>query len=250
MESIKLEKKSKVLLIIPAYNEEKSILETVKQIDSLKKCNPSLNFDLDFVVINDGSTDRTSNLLKENDINCINLICNLGIGGAVQTGYKYAAINNYDIAVQFDADGQHDINSLNNIVEPIIDNKCDFCVGSRFVEKDLNNFQSSFMRRFGIKFLSFLIKLVTGRKIYDVTSGYRAANREVVAFFCDNYPTNYPEPESLVHLIQNNFSTSEQSVRMFERKEGKSSISSLKSIRYMAEVSTAILITGLFKERN
>ena len=168
---------NKVLLVIPAYNEEENILKTCQKI---KKENKKL----DFIVINDGSKDNTKKILVlvENNIPHITLIHNLGIGGAVQTGYKYALENNYDIVVQFDGDGQHDVRYVEKLIKPIVDGKADFTIGARFIE-ELSKFKSSRARRFGINIISFFMKLFTGKKIYDTTSGFRAVNREIIEFF-------------------------------------------------------------------
>jgi len=240
----------KVLLIIPAYNEEASILETIESIENFKKENKQLlhSLTLDYIVINDGSTDRTKQILKNHNKAAVHLIQNLGIGGAVQTGYKYAFEHDYDIAVQFDGDGQHDINSLLEIVQPIIDNKADFCIGSRFIDSTSSGFQTTYMRRLGIRIISMLIKLVTKEKIYDVTSGYRAANKNIIKMFCSRYPVEYPEPETIVHLIKKKVRVKECPVNMKERMGGQSSIHSFKSVKYMIEVGGAILIAAFMKE--
>lgn len=241
----------RVLLIIPAYNEEENILNTVESIKNFQISQVgNVNVELDYIVINDGSTDGTTEIIKKNSIQSINLVINLGIGGAVQTGYKYALINNYDIAVQFDGDGQHDINSIVEVISPIIEGNFDFCVGSRFVEGAFSKFQTTKMRRAGIRLISKLIRLVSGKKIADVTSGYRAANKKIIALFAANYPTEYPEPESLVKLFKKNYSVKEVPVNMLERMGGVSSISSLNSIRYMVEVGTAILVAAFMKEHD
>lgn len=228
-------------MIIPAYNEEESILKTVNSVVEYSK---TCDFELDYIVINDGSTDSTLSILRENNFNYIDLIQNLGIGGAVQTGYIYANLKKYDIAVQFDGDGQHDINSLENIVSPIIKGDADFVVGSRFVE-GTSLFKSTFMRRVGIKWLSAVIHLFSGTKIHDVTSGFRAANRKTIKLLAKDYPLDYPEPESIVTLVKNGISVSEAPVNMFERDGGVSSISSWKSIYYMIKVTLAIFCAGL-----
>ena len=235
----------KILMIIPAYNEEESILHTVEGIIDYRK---NVDFQLDYLVINDGSTDNTKNILIQNKLNAIHLVQNLGIGGAVQTGYKYALDNNYDVAVQFDGDGQHDIRSLNSLIQPILLGKADMVIGSRFVGETLSEFQTSFMRRFGIGVISNMIKLTTGIRIWDTTSGYRLGNKKVIAQFARRYTTKYPEPESSVHLIKQNFKIVEASANMFERAGGVSSITPFKSIRYMVEVCSSILIASLMKE--
>lgn len=190
----------KVLMIIPAYNEELNIENTVKKII---KYNKESTNKIDYVIINDGSTDGTKQICEKNNYNVINLIHNLGIGGAVQTGYKYALENNYDVAIQFDGDGQHDENYIDSLVKEI-DNGANFVIGSRFIA-DLSEFKSSSTRRMGIKILSMLIKICTGKKIYDPTSGFRAADKKVIRLFANHYPTEYPEPESTTELIKRGF---------------------------------------------
>ena len=141
---------TKVLMIIPAYNEEESILKTVREITKYKKIK------LDYLVINDGSSDETKRVCDSNNIKYVDLVNNLGIGAAVQTGYKYAYDNNYDIAIQFDGDGQHDINYVNDLIDAIVNDKCDMVIGSRFVG-DVSKFKSTYFRRVGIKVLSFIV---------------------------------------------------------------------------------------------
>lgn len=233
----------KVLIIIPAYNEELNIKSVVNRIVKYKD---SSKYNIDYVIINDGSTDNTMEICKKNGYNTINLIQNLGIGGAVQTGYKYALDNNYDVAIQFDGDGQHDENYIDCLVDEI-NNGYNFVIGSRFVA-NLSKFKSSNARRLGIKILSFLIRLCTGKKIYDPTSGFRACDKEVVKIFASHYPTEYPEPESTASLIKNNYKVSEIPVEMHERKYGTSSIKPLKSIYYMFSVSLSIIISSITKE--
>lgn len=153
----------KVLVIVPAYNEESNIVNTVNKIIKYSK---KSNNEIDYIVINDGSSDNTKEICRKNKYNTINLIQNLGIGGAVQTGYKYALNNNYDVAIQFDGDGQHDENYIDNLVNEIKEGY-DFVIGSRFIS-DLSKFKSSSTRRIGIKIISFLIKICTGKKIKDI----------------------------------------------------------------------------------
>ncbi|MBO0423897.1 glycosyl transferase family 2 [Enterococcus plantarum] len=239
----------RVLLVIPAYNEESNILNTITSIESFKKENSHhYSYTIDYVVINDGSTDKTQAIIEKNEINAVHLVMNLGIGGAVQTGYKYAEENEYDIAVQFDGDGQHDINSLDLVVQPIIKKEADFVIGSRFLPNQKADFQTTFMRRIGIRILSFLIYLSSGKKIYDVTSGYRACNKEIISYFSKKYPTSYPEPESTVHLLKKKFKIKEVAVNMMERSGGQSSIRSFTSVKYMFEVSIAIIVSGFMRE--
>lgn len=231
-------KRIKVLLIIPAYNEEENILKTYQTIVDYNKRNKT---SYDIVVINDGSTDNTENILIENKINHIKLIHNLGIGGAVQTGYKYAYENNYDIAIQYDGDGQHDVSYVKDIINPIISDEADFVIGSRFIKRDKNNFNSTFSRRIGINMISFFIKMVTKKKIYDTTSGFRACNKEIIKYFANHYPLEYPEPITTVQLLQKGFEINEVPVKMNARIGGKSSIGSWKNIYYMTNVIISIL---------
>lgn len=236
--------KKKILMIIPAYNEQDNILKVVQSIKSYsQQCE---NYDLDYIVINDGSTDDTKKICELNNIKCINLINNLGIGGAVQTGYIFAKINNYDIAVQFDGDGQHDITSLDNLVEPILNEEADFTIGSRFIEEN-DGFKSTLLRRIGIKYLSFIIKLFSHVLVKDCTSGYRAGNKKVIDYLSTNYPVDYPEPESIISLSKANIKIKEVYANMFSRENGVSSISSWKSIYYMIKVSLAIVCASFEK---
>lgn len=232
----------KVILIIPAYNEEANIL---KVYNTIKEYNEKNENKLDYIVINDASTDSTLEILKENNINHIDLVQNLGIGGAVQTGYKYAYQNDYDIAIQFDGDGQHDINYVKKICEPIINKEVDMCIGTRYLDKSSSEFQSTFMRRFGKNIISVLIKLFCKKQITDPTSGFRAVNKEVIKIFAKNYPIEYPEPESTMELLINNYNIVEVPVSMNERQGGKSSINIWKSADYMIKVSLALIIDSL-----
>lgn len=221
----------KILLIIPAHNEEASIEKTINSIKNY-----------DYIVINDGSTDHTKQILEENNYNHLDLCCNLGIGGAVQTGYKYAYKNNYDIAIQLDADGQHDAESIKDLIKPIIDGETDFTIGSRFIRKNSNNFKSSFLRRVGIRLISNMIFVFSRKRIYDTTSGFRAANKEVIKYFANHYPKEYPEPISDFELVKLGYKIIEVPARMHERQAGKSSIHSWRSAYYVINVLISIFI--------
>ena len=231
----------KILLVIPAYNEQDSILNTYQSIVEYNKTHDPL----DVIVINDGSKDHTEEILKQNAIPHVQLVHNLGIGGAVQTGYKFAYEHGYDIAIQFDGDGQHDVNYVQNICRPIIDGRAEFVIGSRFVEEKEGNFQSSATRRMGIKLISFFIRLVTGKKVMDTTSGFRAVGKDIIQDFALNYPIEYPEPITTTELLKKGYRLEEVSVMMHEREAGTSSISSFKSVYYMINVILNILIIGL-----
>ena len=234
-----MKNKEKILIIIPAYNEEKNILSTYQEIINYNK---KMKTKYDVIVINDGSYDKTENILKDNKIPHISLVTNLGIGGAVQTGYKYALENNYDVAIQFDGDGQHDVNCIKDLVKPILDKKANMTIGSRFIKKDSSEFQSSQLRRIGIKMISLVIKLKTKKKIYDTTSGFRAIDKNLIKLFTEIYPIEYPEPISTVYVLNHNYKVDEIGVNMKERKEGKSSIHTWKNFYYMINVILTILL--------
>jgi glycosyltransferase involved in cell wall biosynthesis len=232
----------KVLIIIPAYNEEDSLLSTYNKIE---KHNQKQSMKYDVIVINDGSTDRTKQICVENQIPTINLVHNLGIGGAVQTGYKYAKENSYDIAIQFDGDGQHEVNCIIDIITPIIEDKADFVIGSRFVDGSKSDFKSSSARRMGIRLISMMIYIVTRRRIKDVTSGFRACNKELINQFANGYPTEYPEPITNAELLKNRKRVAEVPVLMHERAGGTSSIHSWKSVYFMINILLSIFIVGI-----
>lgn len=232
----------KILLIIPAYNEEEAILETCQSIFDFNKQH---GYHYDVLVINDCSKDNTPKILVDNNISHIDLVHNLGIGGAVQTGYKYAYQNGYDIAIQFDGDGQHDINSVTDLIAPIINGEADFTVGSRFVENSKSEFKSSAARRMGIKLISFFIKLATGKVIRDTTSGYRAANKKIISDFANVYPIEYPEPITNAELLKKGYRVKEVPVLMHERSGGTSSIHSWKNVYYMVNILLSIIVVGL-----
>ena len=189
--------------------------------------------------------DSTRKICEEKGYNIVNLPINLGIGGAVQTGYRYALENDYDVAVQVDGDGQHDPEFLNIMAEYLEKENLDMVIGSRFIEKE--GFQSSKLRRIGIVFFSVLIKTLTGVKITDPTSGLRMAGKNVIALFAEDYPRDYPEPESVVTVIRRGMKVEEIPVVMKEREGGVSSISLKKSVYYMIKVTLAILIERIRK---
>lgn len=223
----------RVLIIIPAYNEAENI---VTVIEKLKKDVP----DADYVIINDCSKDATLKLCREHKYSYVDLPLNLGIGGGVQTGYIYAYEHDYDIAVQIDGDGQHDTAFIPTVCEPIMRGEAEVVIGSRFLDKE--GFQSSPLRRFGINFLSWLIKVCCGADIKDVTSGYRAVGKRMIQLYAHNYAQDYPEPEAIVAAALHHAKIKEVPVIMKERSGGESSISGLRSVYYMIKVSLAIVI--------
>jgi glycosyltransferase, group 2 family len=223
----------KVLLIIPAYNEAENI---EKVINNIVQNYPQY----DYVIVNDGSRDDTEEICLKNHYQVLNLPLNLGIGGAVQTGYRYALKNHYDIAIQIDGDGQHDIAYVEKLIEPIISGRADITIGSRFIERE--GFQSSVTRRMGISLLSGLIHVLCLKKVRDVTSGFRAVNEKFIKIYAENYPSDYPEPEAIVAAIMHRGRIEEVPVIMKERMAGNSSINLKRSVYYMVKVTLAILV--------
>jgi len=230
---------TKWLAIVPAFNEQEAVSGVIKEIKSLPD-------PIDVVVIDDGSTDRTSDAARKSGAEVVKLPFNLGIGGAVQTGFKYAKKFNYDIAVQVDGDGQHIASEIQKLLDALERSGADVAIGSRFL-KD-RGFKSSTARQIGIGMFKFINSLAIGQKITDNTSGFRAYNRKAVEFLAENYPSDYPEPESVIILKKNGFRLIEVPVDMRERKHGKSSISSFKAAYYMIKVFLAIFV-DFFKDR-
>jgi glycosyltransferase involved in cell wall biosynthesis len=227
---------SNVLVIIPAYNEEDSICQTINRLINTST--------FDYIVINDGSLDNTKDILASNQFHHLNLPANMGIGGAMQTGYKYALEKGYAYAIQLDADGQHDPEDLKNLYEEIQKNEFDMVIGSRFVEE--TGYRGSHFRRFGIYYFYMMLRILAGLKITDPTSGYRIVNRKVIKEFSNSYPIDYPEVEVLVQLAQKKYKIKEIKVEMKARQGGKSSITPLKSAYYMAKVTIFSIIRSVF----
>lgn len=230
--------KPRILVIVPAYNEEKSIISVINDLRSIE-------VDLDICIINDGSTDRTSEVAnQQGEVIVIDLPQNLGIGGAVQTGFMYAFRKHYDIAIQFDGDGQHIASELPKLIEPITEQKADVVIGSRFIVKS-DSYKSSKLRIVGIKTFYFVNSLLIGQRITDNTSGFRAYNKEAIKFLANNYPTDYPEPEAVILLGKNGFKIKEVFTKMRERLTGNSSISLKNGVFYMIKVLLAIIMTAM-----
>lgn len=223
----------KCLIIIPAYNEAESI---EKVVNNLIENYPQY----DYIIINDGSTDATEEICIRNHYHVLNLPINMGIGGAVQTGYCYARDKGYEVAVQIDGDGQHDVSFLSEMLKLIEGGQANIVIGSRFVSKE--GFQSSQLRRIGIRFLSSLGWLLTGNKVRDITSGYRVVDRTFIRIFSQDYPADYPEPEAMVIAAVYGGRIVEYPVVMKERESGVSSITLKKSIYYMCKVTLAMMI--------
>lgn len=223
--------RSKVLIIIPAYNEEEAIEQTCKKV---------LKENVDCIVINDCSSDNTQERALSATSNVILLSNNLGIGGAVQTGYIYAYKNHYDIAIQLDGDGQHNPKYIPELVKKI-DEGYDMVIGSRFITD--TSYDQTFFRMLGIKIIRTIIKLFSGKTIMDPTSGFRAVNKDIIKKFATEYPYDYPEPITNLQILKNkSYKVLEISTKMNQRETGTSSITTLKSIYYMVKVTLSLFI--------
>ena len=228
----------KVLIIIPAFNEAgnlKGVVESLQQE----------NRNWDIVVVDDASTDNTNFIARELEaIRVITLPYNLGIGGCVQTGIKFAKKYDYDVVVQFDGDGQHRASDVSKIIDSF--KNLDFLIGSRFLDKaDRRGNRSTFIRRIGIKTFRILIRILMKKRITDATSGLRIFGKQAINLLVDYYPQDYPEPETVVYLLKNGLSAGEVQVQMNDRKYGKSSISPFESIYYMVKVIVSILFSKI-----
>lgn len=226
--------KPRVLIIIPAYNEQAAIASTVRSV---------VEAGFDYVVINDGSSDGTLAKCRNLGLSVLDLPQNLGIGGAVQAGHKFAQRYGYDIDIQFDGDGQHDAQYLRALVQKIIEG-ADLVIGSRFLGQG-EGFKSTLLRRLGKTWLSGVLKLFVGVNVTDPTSGFRACGPRAIDLFCSTYPVDYPEPESIAVAARKGLSIEEVPVVMHERQGGTSSIGALSSVYYMVKVSLAIMIASL-----
>jgi glycosyltransferase involved in cell wall biosynthesis len=228
-----MELKKRILVIIPAYNEEGSLGKVIEEVSTHLPQAAVL-------VVNDGSTDLTSEIAKSMGAVVLDLPFNLGIGGAMQAGYRYAYEKGYDIAIQVDADGQHDPREIPKLLHALEVKKVDVAIGSRFIGD--SGYRSSTMRRVGISILSYVISMIVRQKITDPTSGFRAANRRTIQLFASEYPQDYPEPEVVVLLHQCHLKMVEVPVGMSERYSGESSITKIRSIYYMVKVLLAIFV--------
>jgi len=222
-----------VLVIIPAYNEEDSIEKVIGAVQSYGN-------QTDILVVNDGSTDLTSPKAKAFRATVLDLPFNLGIGGAMQAGYKYAYEKGYDIAIQVDADGQHDPKEIPKLLQALTEMRVDMVIGSRFLGD--SEFKSSMIRRVGISMFSKVISTIARQKITDPTSGFRAANRKAIQVFASDYPQDYPEPEVVVLLHQCGLKMGEVPVGMSKRYSGESSITKIRSVYYVVKVLLAIFV--------
>jgi glycosyltransferase involved in cell wall biosynthesis len=230
-----------VLIIIPAYNEARSLPNLLKELRSRYPA-------YDVVVINDGSSDNTAEVARQAHVRLVSLPCNLGIGGAVQTGFRVAMQEGYDVAVQVDGDGQHPADQLDVIIQPILDSKSDIVVGSRFLTRE--GYQSSTTRRLGIRFFSKWLSLMCRTPISDATSGFRAYNGRAVELLAREYAEDYPEVEAMLVAHRAGLRICEVPVSMSPRSAGKSSIGGLNSMGYMLKVSLAVFMVAIRKAKS
>lgn len=221
------------LIIIPAFNEEKVIADT---LDKLIACEG----EWDIVVVNDGSKDRTEEIVVGKNIRCVSLLVNLGIGTAVQTGYKLARKEDYDWALQFDADGQHQGDQIKPLLEAFTGEEA--CViGSRYLTGD---YQNTLFRRCGAFYFSLLLKIMGCSEVTDPSSGFRLCDRRAIALFADNYPLDYPEVEARLMLNRRSLKVKEIPITMAPRQGGVSSINRFGALYYFAKVSLSMILKG------
>jgi hypothetical protein len=223
----------KRIAIVPAFNEERNV---GRVLDELRAIDPRL----DVVVVSDGSTDRTAEVASARGAYVIRLPFNLGIGGAVQTGFKYAWEEGYELAVRLDGDGQHDPGELRLLVAPVVAGEADLAVGSRFVEG--RGYRSSPARRVGIRILAGVVSLIARQRLTDTTSGFQACNRRAISVYAADLPLDYPEVEGMVMAIKHRIRLVEVPVTMREREHGRSSIGTLASIYYMIKILLALFV--------
>ncbi|HET9674295.1 MAG TPA: glycosyltransferase family 2 protein [Gaiellaceae bacterium] len=229
----------KRVAIVPAFNEEAAV---TRVIEELRAFDPGL----DVVVVDDGSTDRTAEAARACGASVVRLPFNLGIGGAVQTGFRYAWEHGFDVAVRVDGDGQHDPSELGAVLEPVLADEADIAVGSRFIGGE--GYRSSTARRVGIRLLAWIVSALTRQRVTDPTSGFQAANRLGIRLFAADYPHDYPEAEATVMVFKHRLRMTEVPVTMRARESGRSSITAVRSVYYMVKVVLAIFV-ALFRRR-
>ena len=228
------------IAIVPAFNEQDAVGRVIEEIRAY-------DAGLEIVVVDDGSTDNTAEVARAHRAHVVRLPFNLGIGGAVQTGFRFAHENGFELAVRLDGDGQHDASQLDLVLAPVLEGRVDIAVGSRYLERG-NGYRSSATRRLGIRILALTVSLLTGQRITDPTSGFQALDRKAITLFAADYPHDYPEVEALVLLLRHRLRLCEVPVSMRPRASGQSSIRTLSSVYYMVKVLLALFV-GSFRRR-
>ena len=228
------------LAIVPARNEAEAVGAVVSELRAFDPV-------LDVVVIDDGSTDATADRAAAAGASVIRLPYNLGIGGAVQTGFKYALAHGYDVVIRLDGDGQHDPREIPNLLAPLARGEADVVVGSRFAGGD-GDYRAPFARRAGIRWFAQLVSLLTRQKLTDTTSGFQAVNARAIRLFAADYPHDYPEVEAAVMVVRHRLRIVEVPARMRGRETGSSSITALRSLYYAIKVTLALFV-GVFRRR-
>ncbi|MFA5088229.1 MAG: glycosyltransferase family 2 protein [Candidatus Omnitrophota bacterium] len=234
-------KKQTILIIVPAFNESGNIGRVIEEISASP-------LPVDILVVNDGSRDDTAKEASQTRAGVISLPFNLGIGGAVQTGFQFARKHGYDVAVQVDGDGQHDTQFIGDLLAPLKADRADVTIGSRFLAPFLG-YRSTLIRKIGITFFSGLISFLMRCKITDPTSGFRAYNKKAIEIFARYYPHDFPEPEAILVAKRLGLKVEEVPVQMKKRQAGQSSIRYFKTLYYMVKVTFAILLDMLKKKK-
>jgi glycosyltransferase involved in cell wall biosynthesis len=227
----------RVVAIVPAWNEAEAIGPVV---DGIRAVEPAI----EVVVVDDASTDATSEVASEHGATVLRLPFNVGIGGAVQTGFRYALAGGYDLAVRLDGDGQHDPSELGNLMAPIQRGEANLVIGSRFAD-GTGTYRPPFARRMGIRVFARLVSLLGGQRVTDTTSGFVALDRLGIELFAEEYPHDYPEVEATLVALRSGLRLAQVQVEMRERETGASSITFVRSLYYMVKVMLALLVASL-----
>ena len=227
-------------MIVPAYNEEKSLPGVIQDLRNHAAY-------ADVLVVDDGSCDATARIATELGVSVLRLPFNLGIGGAMQAGYLFAAKHDYDIPGQFGGDGHQRAGEIEKLLRPLAGGGADLVIGSRFMQQ--GDYKAPFFRRIGMYIFSFTLSRILGSPVTDTTSGFRAANKKITSFFSLYYPEDYPEVEALVLVHKQGLRVAEVPVSMRERTGGQTSITAMRSVYYMVKVLLAVFIDLLKKAR-